>query len=96
METELVLLDDTSRGYVMEAACKNESPDLFDTDSRESRQEAASRTISAKAVCAVCPVRAKCLADALANKAETGIWGGMTPFERGIIPRKRSGKRKKV
>lgn len=36
----------------------------------------------AKRVCARCPVRAACLADALATHDEYGIRGGLTPNER--------------
>lgn len=32
----------------------------------------------ALAVCAVCPVRVECLAHALANGEDVGIWGGKT------------------
>ena len=36
----------------------------------------------AKAVCAVCPVRATCLEEALLSGEEWGIWGGYTSPER--------------
>ena len=36
----------------------------------------------AKAVCGACPVRAECLAEALDNKIEWGVWGGFTERER--------------
>lgn len=38
----------------------------------------------AKSVCQTCPVRVACLAWALKNKQEFGIWGGKTPWERGV------------
>lgn len=37
---------------------------------------------NAKAVCAKCPVLAKCRESALANDEEWGVWGGMGPAER--------------
>lgn len=37
---------------------------------------------AAKAVCASCPVKADCLADALAHWGTAGIWGGTTEKER--------------
>jgi WhiB family redox-sensing transcriptional regulator len=40
------------------------------------------RTDAAKDVCSRCPVRAECLAFALANGEEFGVWGGMDPDER--------------
>ncbi len=36
----------------------------------------------AKAICQRCPVIAECLADALDNRTEFGVWGGMTERER--------------
>lgn len=35
-----------------------------------------------KPLCLGCPVRAQCLADALDNRIEFGMWGGMTERER--------------
>lgn len=40
----------------------------------------------AKAICAGCSVRDKCLEHALANQ-EYGIWGGMTANERRLLNR---------
>ncbi len=36
----------------------------------------------AKVICQTCPVIAECLADALDNRTEYGVWGGMTERER--------------
>ena len=44
---------------------------------------------AAKAVCKGCPVVAECLADALDNRTEFGVWGGMTERERRALLRKR-------
>jgi Transcription factor WhiB len=92
----LVLLDNTRREYVLQAACSSANPGLFDTDALpwETRKDTVARIMQAKAVCAQCPVRKECLADAMVNIIETGIWGGLTPPERGITIRRRSGKRK--
>lgn len=35
-----------------------------------------------KALCTACPVRVECLSDALDNRIEFGVWGGMTERER--------------
>ena len=43
----------------------------------------------AKAVCMRCPVRTECLADALDNRIEFGVWGGMTERERRALLRRR-------
>ncbi len=44
----------------------------------------------AKAVCMGCPVRTECLADALDNRVEFGVWGGMTERERRALLRRRA------
>jgi WhiB family redox-sensing transcriptional regulator len=36
-----------------------------------------------------CPVRAECLAEALDNEIEWGVWGGLTERERRALLRKR-------
>ncbi len=43
----------------------------------------------AKQVCAGCPVRTECLAEALDNQIEWGVWGGMTERERRALLRRR-------
>jgi WhiB family redox-sensing transcriptional regulator len=40
-------------------------------------------------VCLGCPVRMECLAEALDNKIEFGVWGGMTERERRALLRRR-------
>ena len=50
-------------------------------------QGAAQR--SARAVCAACTVKLECLADALDNRVEFGVWGGMTERERRALLRRR-------
>ena len=43
----------------------------------------------AKGICTGCPVRAECLAEALDNRIEWGVWGGMTERERRALLRRR-------
>ena len=63
------------------AACRHSDPDqLFVTGAAQHE---------AKAVCKGCPVRAQCLADALDNRVEIGVWGGMTERERRALLRRR-------
>lgn len=63
------------------AACRGSEPDeLFVQGAAQNR---------AKAVCLGCPVRTECLADALDNRTEFGIWGGMTERERRALLRRR-------
>jgi hypothetical protein len=51
-------------------ACQNAAPQLFFPEPGEPDDQA-------KAICAVCPVRAECLAAALANGERYGVWGGV-------------------
>lgn len=57
------------------AACADENPDLFFVERGVNADEA-------KAICATCPVRAACLAYALATNQLHGIWGGLSEKER--------------
>jgi WhiB family redox-sensing transcriptional regulator len=43
----------------------------------------------ARAVCTTCPVRLECLAEALDNRLDFGVWGGMTERERRALRRRR-------
>lgn len=43
----------------------------------------------AAVICRHCPVIAECGADALDNRVEFGVWGGMTERERRALLRKR-------
>ena len=40
-------------------------------------------------VCVSCPVRLECLAEALDNRLDFGVWGGMTERERRALRRRR-------
>lgn len=63
------------------ATCQQSRPDELFVRGAEQHK--------AKLVCASCPVRAECLAEALDNKIEWGVWGGMTERERRAVLRKR-------
>jgi WhiB family redox-sensing transcriptional regulator len=41
----------------------------------------------ARLLCSGCPVRSECLAEALDNRIEWGVWGGMTERERRLLLR---------
>ena len=72
---------ETVHDWTSAAACNSADPDeLFVTGAAQNR---------AKAVCMGCPVRAECLADALDNRVEFGVWGGMTERERRALLRRR-------
>lgn len=67
--------------WATQAQCKQSGPDdLFVRGAAQNR---------AKQMCAGCPVRTECLAEALDNEIEWGVWGGMTERERRAVLRKR-------
>ena len=60
--------------WTTRAACKGTDPDeLFVQGAAQNR---------AKLICRGCTVRTECLADALDNRIEFGVWGGMTDRQR--------------
>lgn len=61
-------------------------PDIFFPEGK--RDEVASKTARAKALCSACPVAEACLMSALDGK-EWGIWGGATESERQTMKRNR-------
>jgi len=63
------------------AACKDVDPDeLFVTGAAQNK---------VKTRCFGCVVRTECLSDALDNRVEFGVWGGMTERERRALLRRR-------
>jgi len=68
-------------GWVARGACLQADPDSLFV--RGAAQQ------SAKTVCQKCPVIAECLAEALDNRTEFGVWGGMTERERRALLRRR-------
>jgi WhiB family transcriptional regulator, redox-sensing transcriptional regulator len=67
--------------WTMRAKCRGMEDALFPEASDQKR---------AKLVCSGCPVRFECLAEALDNRIEWGVWGGMTERERRLLLRQRS------
>ncbi len=63
-----------------QAACRTGDPDALFVQGAEQNV--------AKRICRGCPVRYECLADALDNRIEFGVWGGMTERERRALLRK--------
>ena len=62
------------------AACQSGDPDALFVQGAEQNV--------AKRICRSCPVRYECLADALDNRIEFGVWGGMTERERRALLRR--------
>lgn len=66
------------------AACRDRPDEMF-------VDGAAQKDV--KRVCAPCPLRTACLAEALDNRIEFGVWGGMTERERRVLLRHHPGVR---
>lgn len=65
---------DTSPWF-MRGLCRDGDPDELFVDGMKAQKEA-------RTLCFECPVRVECLADALNNRVDWGVWGGMTQWER--------------
>lgn len=58
------------------AACSSAGPEIFFEPSR---------AVEAKLICGICAVREACLAWADETGEVHGVWGGLTPSERGLV-----------
>jgi WhiB family transcriptional regulator, redox-sensing transcriptional regulator len=79
--TTTATIDTSARDWTSQAVCLSGDPDVL-------FQRGAAQNL-AKLVCRSCPVRTQCLADALDNRVEYGVWGGMTERERRALLRRR-------
>lgn len=66
--------------WVTQAQCRGGDPDALFVRGAEQRKAAA--------ICRACPVMTECRADALDNKVEFGVWGGLTERQRRAVLRK--------
>lgn len=66
--------------WTLDARCRGLEDALFPEGKDQKR---------ARAVCMGCPVRPHCLAEALDNKIQWGVWGGVTERERRQLLRQR-------
>lgn len=71
---------DEDHNWTVRGACAQLDPDAFFVQGAEQHQ--------VKIACNGCPVRLECLADALDNRMEFGVWGGMTERERRSLLRR--------
>ena len=62
--------------------CWTEDPDLFFAESPADVE-------AAKALCVSCPLRTRCLAEALERREPWGVWGGELVVQGVVVPRKR-------
>jgi WhiB family redox-sensing transcriptional regulator len=63
--------------WVSKARCGSTDPDELFVHGKAQRKAAV--------ICRHCPVIAECLADALDNDMEFGVWGGMTERQRRVL-----------
>lgn len=66
--------------WTLKAKCRGMGDQLFPEAIEQKR---------VKAICMGCPVRLRCLSEALDNEIEYGVWGGMTERERRKLLRAR-------
>jgi WhiB family transcriptional regulator, redox-sensing transcriptional regulator len=71
----------TQGDWRLDAACRDRDPDQLFVRGADQRR--------AKVVCFGCHVRTECLAEALDQRIEFGVWGGMTERERRALLRRR-------
>lgn len=62
--------------------CRDADPELFFA-------ETPAGVEAAKALCLDCPLRVRCLAEALGRREPCGVWGGELFADGAIVPRKR-------
>lgn len=62
------------------AVCATQPPDLLFVTGAAQRDAAR--------MCDTCPVKLQCLSDALDNRVEFGVWGGLTERQRRAILRR--------
>ncbi|MFC0675619.1 WhiB family transcriptional regulator [Brachybacterium hainanense] len=70
-------------GWAARGSCAGQDPDGFFVQGADQQK--------VKVTCMSCPVRTLCLADALDNRVEFGVWGGMTERERRRLLRQHPG-----
>mgnify|MGYP000055868626 CR=1 FL=1 len=81
MSISAVTVDPWADEWASQAMCTGQDPDALFVRGKAQHD--------AKAICKTCPVMAQCLAEALDNRTEFGVWGGMTERERRALLRKR-------
>lgn len=69
-----------SEEWIAQARCRQNDPDALFVQGAEQRRAAA--------LCRPCPVRQPCLATALDNREDFGVWGGLTERQRRALLRK--------
>lgn len=68
--------------WQLQGRCRDLGSELFFHPEGERGASRAARDRAAKAICATCPVLARCAAHALAVHEPYGVWGGMSEDDR--------------
>lgn len=72
---------DIKDDWLTKANCRGINPDvMFPNDSKGGEE--------AKLYCSSCQVRAECLATAIQNKENNGVWGGLNEYELNLLVKK--------
>jgi WhiB family redox-sensing transcriptional regulator len=79
-------MEHTTEDWREYAACRDADPELFFPVSEVG--PGARQVAAAKAVCAGCPVRARCLDYAVDNALDHGVFGGTTERDRRTLVRR--------
>jgi len=74
-----------SEHWSVQAACRDADPELFFPVGQSVIAEL--QAAIALQICAICPVRRRCLRWALDHDQISGVWGGTTEAERVILRR---------
>lgn len=72
-------MTESSRNWAEQARCKADPDSMFVAGAEQN---------IAKRICRSCVVKSDCLADALDNRIEFGVWGGMTERQRRAVLRR--------
>ena len=78
----------TDLTWQQNGACRTgDSTDFYPPMHTETKHERLARERRAKTICAVCPVRQRCLEYAVVADERYGIWGGLNKDERRMLRR---------
>jgi WhiB family redox-sensing transcriptional regulator len=76
------------------ALCRAWDADLFCVPDGVSPSRKRAQETKAKGICQTCPVRERCLDEAMARGEQYGVWGGLDAEERRELERRRRGLRR--
>lgn len=81
--TDNMMFDNDNCEWMSEAKCKGHPAEIWFVDNYQDNK-GRRNTVIAKSICASCSVAKDCLEYANDNKELFGVWGGLTPKERGV------------